>query len=110
MTAPAGHPRHDLDELLQSPVRLSLVAALAGVEKADFPSLRDVVELTDPTLSKQLAALEAAGYVVVSKERAGRRPRTWARITPEGRAALTGHLAALRAIAELTLDAPADET
>ena len=60
--------------------------------------------------SKQLAALEAAGYVVVSKERAGRRPRTWARITPEGRATLTGHLAALRAIAELTLDAPADET
>ncbi|MCB7135930.1 winged helix-turn-helix domain-containing protein [Cellulosimicrobium marinum] len=102
----AGHPRHDLDDVLQSPVRLSLVAALAGVDRADFRSLRDAVELTDPTLSKQLAALEAAGYVEISKERSGRRPRTWARLTTAGRTALDDHLAALRAISALTLAPP----
>jgi DNA-binding MarR family transcriptional regulator len=109
MTAEGGHPRHDLDELLQSPVRLSLVAALAGVSKADFRSLRDTVELSDSALSKQLSALETAGYVALTKDRAGRRPRTWVRVTPEGRAALDAHLAALRAIAAVTVDAPDDD-
>lgn len=109
MTPAANHPRHDLDELLQSPVRLSLVAALAGVERADFRGLRDTVELSDSALSKQLAALETAGYVTLAKDRVGRRPRTWVSVTPEGRAALAGHLAALRAIASVTVDAPDDD-
>ncbi|OLT55147.1 ArsR family transcriptional regulator [Cellulosimicrobium sp. CUA-896] len=109
MTTPAGHPRHDLDELLQSAVRLSVVAALAGVDKADFRSLRDTVEVTDPTLSKNLATLEAAGYVALSKDRAGRRPRTWVRLTPAGRTALDAHLAALRAIATVKVPRPDDD-
>ncbi|WP_307868598.1 winged helix-turn-helix domain-containing protein [Cellulosimicrobium cellulans] len=111
-TEPAGsstgdatehHPRHTLDEVIHSPVRLSVVAALSGVEKADFKTLRDTIELSDPTLSKQLTVLEAAGYVEISKERSGRRARTWVRLTSAGRAALGAHLDALRAIADLRL-------
>ncbi|WP_241005646.1 transcriptional regulator [Cellulosimicrobium sp. SL-1] len=101
------HPRHTLDEVIHSPVRLSVVAALSGVEKADFRTLRDTIELSDSTLSKQLTVLEDAGYVEISKERAGRRTRTWARLTPAGAAALRAHLDALRAIAEVALP-PAD--
>ncbi|MFB7887594.1 winged helix-turn-helix domain-containing protein [Cellulosimicrobium cellulans] len=97
------HPRHTLDEVIHSPVRLSVVAALSGVEKADFKTLRDTIELSDPTLSKQLTVLEAAGYVEISKERSGRRARTWVRLTGAGRAALGAHLDALRAIADLRL-------
>ena len=78
------HPRHTLDEVIHSPVRLSVVAALSGVEKADFRTLRDTIELSDSTLSKQLTVLEDAGYVEISKERAGRRTRTWVRLTPTG--------------------------
>jgi DNA-binding transcriptional ArsR family regulator len=97
------HPRHALDDALQSPVRLSVVAALAGVEKADFRTLRDTIEVSDSVLSKQLTVLEGAGYVAISKERAGRHPRTWVRLSDAGRTALRSHLAALRAIAEVAL-------
>lgn len=103
-----AHPRHRLDDVIHSPVRLSVVAALAGVEKADFKSLRDTIEVSDSALSKQLTVLEDAGYVEISKDRVGRRPRTWVTLTPAGRAALTGHLQALRAIAEQQLPPIAD--
>jgi DNA-binding MarR family transcriptional regulator len=90
-------------------VRLSIVAALSRVDKADFRSLRDLVEVSDSALSKQLTHLEAAGYVEISKVRAGRHARTWVALSPAGSGALRGHLAALRAIAELDLP-PGDET
>jgi DNA-binding MarR family transcriptional regulator len=101
-----AHPRHDLDELLTNPVRLSIVAALADVQRAEFGLVRDSVEITDPALSKQVAQLEAAGYVAVDKGRVGRRPRTWLSLTEAGRAAYRRHLAALRAIAGRSLTNP----
>ena len=98
-SAAETHPRHRLDDVIHAPVRLSIVAALAGVDRADFRELRDAVEVSDSVLSKAVAVLEAAGYVGVTKGRAGRRPRTWLTLTADGRRALTGHLAALTAIA-----------
>ncbi|MFE6836053.1 winged helix-turn-helix domain-containing protein [Streptomyces sp. NPDC057705] len=95
----AGHPRHDLAPLLNAPVRLSVVAALVPLDKAEFGFVRDLVEVTDSALSKQVAALEEAGWVAVRKGRVGRRPRTWLSLTPEGRTVYERHLAALRAIA-----------
>jgi DNA-binding MarR family transcriptional regulator len=95
------HPRHRLDELLGHGVRLSVVAALAGVEKAEFALVRDSVQVSDSVLSKQVAALEEAGYVHVDKGRVGRRVRTWLSITPAGHEALGRHMAALREIAGL---------
>ena len=99
-TSPA-HPRHELDELLTHAVRFSVVAALAGVEKAEFALVRDTVQVSDSMLSKQVALLENAGYVEVEKGKVGRRPRTWLSITPDGEAAYARHVAALRAIANL---------
>ncbi|KAB7843777.1 transcriptional regulator [Streptomyces mobaraensis NBRC 13819 = DSM 40847] len=95
------HPRHALAPLLSSPVRLSIVAALASVDKAEFGYVRDLVEITDSVLSKQAAALEEAGWVAVAKGRVGRRARTWLSLTDEGRSGYRRHLAALRAIAGL---------
>lgn len=92
------HPRHRLDEVIHAPVRLSVVAALSAVERADFRTIRDTVEVSDSSLSKTLTALEEAGYVVVTKVQAGRRTRTWVSLTASGREALDGHLAALRAV------------
>jgi len=95
------HPRHKLDDLLTNPVRLSVVAALAGVDRAEFALIRDSVEISDQLLSKQVALLEAAGYVDVEKGRVGRRPRTWLKLTGSGDAAYRRHVTALRAIAGL---------
>lgn len=91
------HPRHGLNHTLLSPVRLSIVAALSEAERADFKSLADVIELSDSALSKNLATLEEEGIVEIEKGRINRKPRTWVRLTPEGREAFRTHLEALRA-------------
>lgn len=94
-----GHARHRLDEVIHAPVRFSIVAALAGVDSAEFATVRDAIELSDSTLSKQAATLEKAGYVRIKKGYVGKRPRTWLSLTRDGRKAYEAHLAALRAIA-----------
>lgn len=99
-TTEGQHARHRLDELIHAPVRLSIVAALAQVDEAEFAHVRDTVEISDSVLSKQATQLEAAGYVKIRKGHVGKRPRTWLSLTPVGRTAYTGHLDDLRAIAE----------
>jgi DNA-binding MarR family transcriptional regulator len=93
------HPRHDLDPVIHLPVRFSIVAALSAVERAEFGFIRDTVEVSDSLLSQHLTTLERAGYVKVTKRQVGRRSRTWLSLTPDGRAALTRHLALLNQIA-----------
>jgi DNA-binding PadR family transcriptional regulator len=51
-------------------------------------------------LSKQSVVLEDAGYVEVRKGAVGRRPRTWFRLTAQGRQAVQGHLAWLAQLEE----------
>jgi DNA-binding MarR family transcriptional regulator len=96
---PGGHPRHRLEPLLQSPVRLSIIACLVAAEKAEFAFVRDTVELSDSALSKQISILEQAGYVKAKKGYVGKFPRTWLSMTAAGRRAFASHLAALSAIA-----------
>lgn len=95
-----NHPRHALDEHLGSPVRLSIVALLASVQRAEFALVRDTIEVSDSVLSKQATALEAAGYLKVTKGHVGKRPRTWFSLTAKGRAAFERHLTALRQIVQ----------
>ena len=100
MTAePQSHARHRLAEPLIHPVRLSIVAALATVDEAEFSLVRDTVEVSDSVLSKQASLLAASKYVALRKGYVGVRPRTWMRLTPRGREALRQHLEALREIA-----------
>ncbi len=91
--------RARLDEVIHSPVRLSVVAALAATDEAEFAAVRDAVQISDSALSKAVTVLESAGYVKVRKGYVGKRPRTWLSLLPAGREALQAHLAALRAIA-----------
>lgn len=76
------------------------MAALRSADAVHFGLLRDNVEVSDSLLSKHIAALEAAGYVEVTKGYVGRRPRTWCALTTEGRAAFDAHIAALREIVQ----------
>jgi DNA-binding MarR family transcriptional regulator len=91
--------RARLDDVIHSPVRLSVVAALAATDEAEFAAVRDAVQISDSALSKAVTVLEEAGYVQARKGYVGKRPRTWLRLTPAGRDALRAHLAALRSIA-----------
>lgn len=89
-----------IDENFHSPVRFAIMATLAGLDKAEFAFVRDAIGASDSSLSKQASALEAVGYLSIIKGHVGKRPRTWFSPTPAGRAAFTGHLEALRALAE----------
>jgi DNA-binding MarR family transcriptional regulator len=86
------------DELIHPSTRLSIVALLAAVDWADFSFVRDELGLSDSALSKQLSTLEEAGYVAIERPLSERRRRVRARLTPVGRKAFDGHVAALRAI------------
>jgi DNA-binding HxlR family transcriptional regulator len=92
------HPRHHLDEVIHSPVRLSIMATLASVGESDFRYLRNAVEVSDSLLSKHVSTLEAAGYVEVTKGYVGKRPRTWYSLTDLGLEAYRAYLDALRQI------------
>ncbi|HLU52373.1 MAG TPA: transcriptional regulator [Acidimicrobiia bacterium] len=94
------HPRHRLDELIHTPVRLSVMAALSAADSIDFRNLRNFVEVSDSLLSKHLAVLEEAGYVSVQKGFEGKRARTWLSLTDTGRKAYGNYIAALRSITD----------
>jgi DNA-binding MarR family transcriptional regulator len=85
--APPQHPRHELDELIHSPVRLSIMATLATAGETDFRYLREALQISDSLLSKHAAQLEASGYLHVVKGFVGKRPSTWFSLTDQGRAA-----------------------
>lgn len=86
------------DDLIHAPTRLSLVSLLAATDWADFRFLRDSLAMSDSALSKQLTTLEEAGYLEIRKSFVAKRPRTSARLTPQGREAFAGHVAALQEI------------
>lgn len=95
-----SHPRHGLDAVIHAPVRLSIMAALAAAERMEFQLLRDTVEISDSLLSKHIATLENAGYVLVTKGYAGKRPRTWLSLTRAGRDAFRRYVDTLRYIVD----------
>lgn len=85
----------DLDPLIHSRIRLSILAILASVGDAEFTYLRDQVRTTDGNLGAHLRKLEDAGYVRVSKSFVGRRPITRYRTTEPGRAAFRNYVSRL---------------
>jgi DNA-binding MarR family transcriptional regulator len=89
------HPTNGLDETVHQRHRLGILTITAEAQRAEFGYLRDALGLTPGNLSKHLTVLERAGMVEVDKGYTGRRPRTWVRITPQGRAALAAELATL---------------
>jgi DNA-binding MarR family transcriptional regulator len=86
------------DELIHPSTRLSIVALLASADWIDFAFVRDRLQLSDSALSKQFATLEDAGYVSIERPVADKRRRVRARLTPAGKQAFEGHVAALQAV------------
>ena len=59
----SGQDGYRLDDLIHSPVRLSVMSALRHADAVHFGLLRDTVEVSDSLLSKHLAALEAEAAI-----------------------------------------------
>jgi len=89
-----------LDETFRTATRLRISAFLSGCDEAEFRAVQEYCDLSPSALSKNVSALEDAGYVTVRKGHVGKTPRTWLALTLAGREALAGHLAALQLIAD----------
>lgn len=87
-----------LDPILNAPKRLAIMAVLARSTSSDFAFLRDHLRVSDSDLSKQASALEASGYVTVTKSGRGRGSVTAYRATRLGRRAFEQHCATLRGL------------
>jgi DNA-binding MarR family transcriptional regulator len=91
------------DDIIHQSTRLRLMAALyplAGDERLDFKQMKTLSGATDGNLGAHLATLEKAGYIRIEKDFVGKRPRTRASLTREGRRAFERHLEFLRDILE----------
>jgi DNA-binding transcriptional ArsR family regulator len=89
------------DEIIHQAVRLKIMSALNALPRAealDFARLKAITGATDGNLGAHLGTLESAGYVKVTKEFVGKKPRTSAAMTAAGRRAFENHVAFLRDI------------
>jgi DNA-binding transcriptional ArsR family regulator len=84
-----------IDEVLQSRVRIAIVAFLASAGEVDFSDIRDAIRTTDGNASVHLRKLEDASYVTVDRRFVGRKPQTVYALTERGRKALLDHVAHL---------------
>lgn len=95
--------RSEFNDTVHSPVRLRICALLLRVDEIEFSAIRDVLELSDANLSKNLKVLTGAGIATIRKAASPGRPdarrRTWVSLTLSGRRAVEGHLRALTEIA-----------
>lgn len=90
------------DGIIHEPMKLRICCLLANMTELPFSGLRDMLGLSDAMCSRHLKTLGECGYVTLSKREneSNRHLITWANLTPAGRQALQGHLAALKALAE----------
>lgn len=97
-----------LDPVIHAPKRLAAMALLASTASgASFTFLRDQLDLSDSDLSKQMSALDAAGYTKAHKSGRGRGSVTTFTITRAGRKAFNAHRRALIALLS-TPEVPAE--
>lgn len=91
------------DEAIHAMTRLRLCALLRPLDAADFSTVVNTLEVSEANLSKTIRNLTELGYLHTSKqtspERVDSRRTTVVSLTPRGRAAFDGHMAALRKLA-----------
>ena len=86
-----------LDRLVQG-VRLGIMSALAVNDSLSFKELKQLLKTTDGNLSVHARKLEDAGYVECTKTFEGWVPRTWYRLSEDGRSALEDYLGHMEAL------------
>jgi DNA-binding MarR family transcriptional regulator len=93
-----AHPTGALSDVVHHRHRLGILTIASEASQVEFGYLREALDLTAGNLNRHLAVLEEAGLVETVKGYAGRRPRTWVRITRNGRKALAGEMAVLEGL------------
>ena len=93
-----------LNETIHQPTRLRIMTLLVSVPQADHLAYRFIqktLDLTGGNLTIHLRKLEAAGYLAITKEFLGAKPRTWVQATVAGRRAYADYLLHLQKALDL---------
>ncbi len=88
-----------LDETIHQPTRLRIMTLLVSVPVPDrlaYGFIQQALDLTGGNLTIHLRKLEAAGFLEITKEFQGTKPRTWAQATVSGRRAYADYLSNLQ--------------
>jgi DNA-binding MarR family transcriptional regulator len=85
----------DLDPLLHSQLRLSIMSLLISLESAEFTYLLEQTNASKGNLSIQLNKLKEAGYITIRKSFRNNYPLTTCKITPKGVKAFEDYVEAL---------------
>lgn len=74
----------DLDPILHSQLRLSIVSILMTVNEANFNFIKESTKATSGNISIQIKKLQDAGYIKVKKSFKDNYPNTTISITKKG--------------------------
>lgn len=85
-----------MDPLIHPLVRLKICGFLSAARQTDFSELRDLLGISDSSLSKHLTALSSADYVRLSHRTSGGRRRVVVHLTAQGKSAFLKHVEAIR--------------
>ena len=91
----------DLDPILHSQLRLSIVSLLVGLEEAEFDYLREKTNTSAGNLSLQLDKLQKAGYVSIKKGFKGKYPVTTCKLTSKGLKAFERYVTTIKSYIHL---------
>ncbi len=86
----------DLDPILHSQLRLSIVSILMTVDEANFNFIKDATKATAGNISIQIKKLQEAGYVQVKKSFLNNYPNTTLSITSKGMKAFETYVSDLK--------------
>ncbi len=75
---------NNLDPLIHSQLRLSIMSLLISVESAEFVYIKEKTGASAGNLSVQVDKLSTAGYIEVVKSFRGKKPLTTCKITKNG--------------------------
>lgn len=96
--SPAGGEAIVLDETIHQPTRLRIMTLLVSVPEPDrlaYGFIQQTLGLTGGNQTVHLRKLEAAGFLTITKEFEGAKPRTWIQATAAGRRAFAEYLSNL---------------
>ncbi len=86
----------DLDPILHSQLRLSIVSILMTVDEANFNFIKDATKATPGNISIQIKKLQEAGYIQVKKSFLNNYPNTTLSITTKGMKAFETYVSDLK--------------
>ena len=82
----------NLNKAFESRIRLGIMSILMVNENADFRRLKELLNVTDGNLASHISALEKAGYIIITKQFIGKKPKTAYSATRSGKNAFKAHL------------------